>query len=139
MFAYTGGLQGVQGEPGEPGVPGDLTFYDRGDAGGADLAFASMTADFAYHDWNLSSIIPAGTKLVLLRVWRMKSSSADDEIKFRPKGGEDEYNVTFVSVNLSAEDTYETCLVVPDADRIIQYALRSTFSDANFIVGGWFK
>jgi hypothetical protein len=118
---------------------GGLEWIDRGDAGGVDLAFAAMTVDNVFHDWDISAIIPAGTKLVLLRIWRMKAAGDEDRIKFRPKGGEDEYNCIQLTTNLNNENSYTSVWVRPDADRIIQYAVDITFTNANFIVGGWFK
>jgi len=119
--------------------PSGMEFSYRGNAGGVDLVTTSIFKDAAYHEWDMSGIIPAGTKLVLLKLWRIRSTATDNTAQFRPKGGEDLYNTAHWTCPLGNEYFYPDILVVPDADGIIEYKFSASFNYCEFLVRGWFK
>lgn len=65
--------------------PGGMITYNRGDVDNADFNKTTLTADGSYHDLDLSSIIPAGTKFVQLEV-SIIGFAAGKDVRFKEKG-----------------------------------------------------
>src|SRR5574340_1162807 len=84
-----------------------------------DFTAASFTKDGAAHDLDLSSYVPAGTKLVEIRV-QIRNNGSDTFFGFRKKGTGD-YDFRGGVPNV-ANKILEFNLLVPcDSNRVIQY------------------
>jgi hypothetical protein len=112
-------------------------FVDRGDPAAWDLDLAGMTTDGAWHDWDLSSIVPAGAVAVLL-FSQVKDDATNSFLMFRKNGNSNEYNV---AANRTQEVSIYTGMqhtVFLDANRVIEYkATNTTFTDIYTVVSGW--
>jgi len=105
---------------------GDVTVY-RGNVTEADWEAADLTIDDAYHDLDLSSVVPVGTTHVQMVV---QGLSADITMAFQLK--EKDSTNAVVARNMNIRVTVkpymrETWLAV-NADRIVEY---------NSTVGTW--
>ena len=112
-------------------------FVDRGDPSSEDYVATNLTKDGAWHDLDLSSIVPAGTKLILLRVGVVHSTGGQ-RVRFRKNGISNDMNTGDVWAPNTNPFTADI-LVCCDGDRKIEYFASSTgtWSTLNVTVGGW--
>lgn len=112
------------------------SFVDRGDP--ADYDKTSWTRDNAWHDWDLSAIVPAGAKAVLLRIYGY-DESVGQYIFFRKNGNANAANTAAAytqGINYAfAHDLVVAC----DTDRIIEYLASTAWNTAfpKAVVRGW--
>lgn len=114
-------------------------FHDRGDPSTYDWTDADLTTDGTWRDLDLSSIVPAGAKAVLLRV-QAKDDVEQIILRFRKKGNTNDVNVAIMGVHIANVTMQNNLIVNCDANRIIQY--NAANYDWTFIyisVGGWWK
>ncbi len=118
----------------KPSDTGDI-YTDLGDI--SDYQFKTATIDAGWHDWDLSAIIPAGTKLVKLKV-QMRGDTVAHVIQVRKNGNSNDASAQWFS-NLSANNyIYYEALVPIGTDLIIEYKIPVSFNVANFaILGYW--
>lgn len=118
---------------------GGSTYVDRGDPAAVDFAVGDLTTNGAWHDLDLSSIVPAGAKSVILYV-AMRDTAADVIVIFRKNGNSNSINVGGVA----NEDSHATSqrgdiIVALDSNRVIEYFTTNTSIDTlNITVKGWF-
>lgn len=121
------------------GVPLTPLFVDRGDPAAADKTAATLTIDSAWHDWDLSSVVPDGAKWVLIR-YSVLNTGAGWEIDLRKKGSVNLFNVArAVGVVNTA---YMGDLHVPcDSNRVISYFVLNAgvYTSLDLTIGGWWK
>ena len=113
------------------------TYVDRGDPAAWDWIDANLTTDGNWNDLDLSGIVSAGAKTVLLRV-RIIDDATDKSIQMRENGNSNGYNVaalvTLVA-NLSTEGNF---IVGCDVDRVIEYnASNTSWTNIDICVRGW--
>jgi len=116
-----------------------IGFVDRGDHG-TDFNDSShggtLTIDDAWHDLDLSAIVPAGAKAVLLYVY-MHGTAAGSAFAFRKNGYTS--TKTFFVLEAANVGKYASCIVACDTNRVIEYlGSVTTTTDAEIIVAGWF-
>lgn len=115
---------------------GDI-FTDRGNVASADFFAGDLTKDGAWHDLDLSGIIPAGTKRVMLRV-QIIALATIGVMKVKTKGNAQDVNVDIASMETNGFPENTTLLVVPDADGIIEYWMSNvTYLTVIVTVAGW--
>ena len=113
-------------------------FIDRGDPTAYDWTEATLTADGAWHDLDLSSIIDEGTKAVQLTVEGYDDSL--NAIYFRKKG-----NANSVSkaswYNPIINQTHSQDLIVAcDINGVIEYWMSAVvWTSLDITVKGWWK
>ena len=115
-------------------------FHDRGDPSGHDKTAADWTMDGTWVDWDLSSVVPAGAKGIVIRGY-VKSSQAGESFLARENGNSNEYNI-LQAITQAADIGVPFEGVVPcDAGRVIEYKFQNTghWSDAVATVVGWIK
>lgn len=110
------------------------TYTDRGDASAYDLA---ATCDGSYHDWDISAIVPADAKLVLLGV-QIRSDTAGVITRCRTNGNSNEINAGNLSQATANNYVYGEMLVKPDTNRVVEIYASATFNVCNYVVRGWF-
>lgn len=118
--------------------PPDNRFVDRGDPAVADWSKLTLTGDSAWHDLDLSSIVPIGTNFVLLRV-AMDADNVDKKLSFRKKGHTGEVNIAECRVVVIDLPHHYGKTVAVSADRIIQYRLSTVvWRELLITVAGWY-
>lgn len=135
LAGLTTPLSEAQGGTGATSIPAN--FVDRGDPAADD--FSSFTADAAWHDLDLSAIVPAGAIAVLIRA-SILDDATNTLFMFRENGNSNEYNVAEVR-SQAANVTMANTLVVPcSTARVIEYYItNTTITGTAVTVMGWFK
>jgi len=112
-------------------------YVDRGDPATQDYAAGDLTKDGAWHDLDLSAIVPAGAKAVLFSA-RLRNTGTTKWLQLRKNGNANSWNVA-IALTQVAVLYYDADLVVPvDTDRKINYATSSTgWIDIRLTVKGW--
>lgn len=131
------GETGIQGVPGDAGADGTFNYIDRGNLAAEDFTEASLTEDGSWYDLDLSSIVGAGIRLVLLKII-IQNTAAEKPCYFRTKGytgGANVSNFYSQAANaISASDRW----VLTDSSGFIQYYFdASTWTSINITVRGW--
>lgn len=112
-------------------------FVNRGDPHSQDWDHATLTFDGAWHDLDLSSIVPINTRAVVLRVaWQ--ATLLPFYINFRRKGNVDWPNVAECRNLVSGIVHHVDKTVAVDSNREIQYKAYITAPSMLLItVAGW--
>ncbi len=115
-------------------------FHDRGDPGAHDKTIGGWTADGTWYDWDLSSVVPAGAKSIVLRGY-VKSSQAGESFLARKNGNVNEYNVLQAITQAAGVAAAFQAIIPCDENRIIEYKFQNTgnWTDAVATVVGWYK
>ena len=120
------------------GLVGRVEYVDRGDAESADFAIGDFTTDGDFHDLDLSSIIDAGAKLVVLRVY-INDDQIESSLVLRKNGNSDDKNTNRITMLVANVGMHSTFLVAPDSSGLIEYqATNRTWTTMSFFVLGWF-
>ena len=113
-------------------------YVDRGDPATSDFEVGDFTTDAAYHDMDLSSIVPAGAVAVLLMIKLQDEDAAGSWLFFRKNGNTNSSAVAALrtqAVNISNDNT---AIVSCDSNRVIEYmAANVTWSVIRITVMGW--
>lgn len=116
----------------------DVGFVDRGDPSAYDLVLASMTTDGTWYDWDVSSVVPAGAKAVMLGI-SMKDNTVDKYLQFRKNGNVNTYAAVLWRTQAANVTMGFEIIVACDSNRIIEYsASNTTFTFINIVILGWF-
>jgi len=117
---------------------GRVNYVDRGDPVANDFVETDLTTDATYRDLDLSSIIPANTKLVLLRIM-ITDNSVSSMLSFRKNGNSGGYNIARVRTQISGVSNDANLLVSPDSNGVIEYhASNVAWDSIKIVVRGWF-
>ena len=114
-------------------------FIDRGTRSSADIT--SWALDSTWHDLDLSAIVPAGAKAVLLHAY-IAASAAGMMVRFRKKGytTSAECNCSDLWTQVKDIRIYADLVVPCDTDRKIQYwATNAGITELAATIGGWWK
>lgn len=103
---------------------GNRTIY-RGDVTGNDFDSGDFTKDNAYHELDLSSIIPNGTKFVTLKIL-VKTDTSGHTLTFRRKGNANEYNTLTGVVPIGLVNFWIIGRCFVSTDGKIEYKLPNT-------------
>lgn len=115
------------------------TFIDRGDPANMDFATASFTKDWTWRDLDLSAIVPAGAKAVVVRV--KGQSTVNWGSFYLRKNGNVNFAVTSGLVCVIANAPFHVHMTVAiDANRKIEYIAENvTWTTLDLVVMGWWK
>ena len=115
-------------------------FTDRGDASAPDHTQATLTIDSAWHDWDLSGIVPAGATSVLIRAL-VSNATAASAIWLRKNGQSNTVNSATLRATAPAQTVVADLVVACDANRVIEYYVGNlgTYDDIDLTVAGWWK
>ncbi|MBA7613778.1 hypothetical protein ES703_21034 [subsurface metagenome] len=112
-------------------------YYDRGDPATYDKAKEDLTIDGAWHDWDLSAIVPAGAKAVLL-IGHVEGAGTDWSIWFRKNGNTNEINHGEMETLRANVERCRMIIVACDDNRVIEYkADNVAWVTLNLAVRGW--
>lgn len=120
------------------GLTGKSLYVDRGDPAAVDFEIGDLTTDGAWHELDLSAIVPAGTKAVHIRII-IGDNLINQIIHLRKKGNTNITNTLAVNTQVAniliAKDGILTC----STDRKIEYlAANTTWSAITILVKGYF-
>jgi hypothetical protein len=120
-------------------------FADRGDPVAYDKLKADLSFDAAWHNWDLSAIVPSGAKSVLLGVVVQIAAGAGSTcISFRKDGNANAVNVASCGGTgdpVSVEERRDDVVVALSAARVIEYychAAAANYDYVGIVVRGWF-
>jgi hypothetical protein len=118
---------------------GGSTLVDRGDPSDYDWEYGvgDLPADNAWHDLDLSSIIPANATHVLLRVIATHYEDATRSIMFRENGNANEVNVARVRMLGYENHVFGDAIVAVDGSGVIEYKLTDEVDFLDIVVRGW--
>jgi len=112
-------------------------YVDRGDPAAIDFNLGDLITDSDWHDLDLSAIVPAGAKAVILRVDIM-NSSAMSELQLRKNGNSNTQNTSKISTQANNIVFCSDMTVALDANRVIEYeAFPFGWSAITMNVKGW--
>lgn len=113
------------------------SFVDRGDPGPQDFETENFTTDGAWHDLDLSDIIPAGTKAVALRIGIM-DNEIGSYIQLRTKGNTFTTNSSGFETQIADIAIAGDFIQHPDSSRLLQYrTINRVFTLIQITVKGW--
>ena len=112
-------------------------FQDRGDPANNDFDENDLTTDGTWNDLDLSSIVSAGAKVVLLSV-QISDDAVSSKLSFRKNGNSNVANISIIRTQV-ANVVRSTDLVVPcDSNRVIEYnGDNLAFAAILITVKGW--
>lgn len=114
-------------------------YVDRGDPAVADNATGEFTKDDAWHNYDLSSIVPAGAKTILIRVLAA-TTAAGHQFALRKEGNSNAINMAQVRTQVANVVISQDLIVSCDANRVLEYfATNATWSTLNVTVAGWWR
>lgn len=112
-------------------------YVDRGDPAVYDKVKTDLTIDGAWHDLDLSSIIPAGAKAVLLKT-RLQSANPGDAIRYRKNGNTNEINVCGCEALRANVIRTRLGITSIDVNRVLEYnADNIAWTLLDIVVRGW--
>lgn len=112
-------------------------FVDRGDPAAYDYAKEDLTIDGAWHDLDLSALVPAGAKAVLL-IGHVEGNAIAWKINFRQKGNTNEINHGDMETIRANVTRHRSLIVAVDVNRVVQYnADNESWTHLDLAVRGW--
>jgi len=115
---------------------GDV-LVDRGDPADYDFTVGDFTCDSAYHDLDLSSIVPSGATWVKVKVV-LADDAVDSYFALRKNGNTNTRVSLSNRIRVVDKTHYITGFVPCDSNRVIEYsATNTTFTTINLVVTGW--
>lgn len=113
------------------------SFVDRGDPAAYDWDLTDLTIDGAWHDLDLSGIVPAGAKSVLLSLY-VKATAINKSLTLRKNGNVNTVNSAGIIPPVANVFYRNDSTVACDTDRKIEYAGSAGFFNAIYIsVRNW--
>lgn len=122
----------------EAGVGGGMTWVDRGDPAAPDWTELTLTLDGNWHDLDLSAIIDAGALLVIFRVFVIGGEGGPTDFMMRTNGNINEVNVDRVLPVVTFKTFFQSFIVTPDENGIVEYLGGAAIPDLDVTVAGWF-
>lgn len=119
-------------------IKGEIEMYvDRGDPAAYDYAKEDLDLDGAWHDLDLSSIVPAGAKAVFI-IGHVEGNGIDWTIMFRKKGNTNEVNHGGMETIRANVERHRSSIVALNTNRVIQYkADNQAWATLDLAVRGW--
>lgn len=110
---------------------------DRGDPADLDLLKADFFTDGAWHEHDLSAVVPEGAKAINVTV-KYSANAVGREIKFRKHGNTNERNVLQGSNPVANLPYMMNGLIEVDADRKIESNVEAgLYTYINFTIRRW--
>lgn len=119
-------------------LAGRINYVDRGDPSAADYLVADLTTDGAFHDLDLSSIVPAGAKAVRFSIVLIDDLVAA-VVLLRQKGNTNIYNIDRTGIQVANQAIVASPIVSCSTARIVEYlTTNTTFTYIGITIRGWF-
>lgn len=132
---------GKQWEPWGPILSTDISkapvFVDRGDPAAWDYAKEDLTIDGAWHDLDLSAIVPEKAKAVFI-AGHLQGAAVDWAIRFRKNGNTNEIVHGGMETLRAGVERHRSSIVALDEDIKIEYnADNQAWTTLDLVVKGW--
>jgi hypothetical protein len=115
------------------------SYVDRGDVANADYTEATLTTNGAWHDLNLGTICPVGTKAILIEL-TIKDDAIGSYLQLRPNGYVNASNTSIIRVQVANLFDDKDAIISCDSNRVIEYwASNTTFTNIYVTVKGYWK
>ena len=112
-------------------------YVDRGDPAAYDFEIGDFTQDNAWHNLDLSAIIPLSAKAILMD-WDYNNSATNRHIELRKNGQTNNKNHAEVHSYVAAQDDHAVMIVSPDGNRIVEYKVSTAgWSAIAMTIRGW--
>jgi len=112
-------------------------FVPRGSLSVPDYTEATLTRDGAYHDLDLSAIVPTGAVAVLLEI-KLRDNAISGYMYVRKNGLTGANDSITLTVQITNETTYYPAIIVAcDPNRVIEYFVSSGLDSVKLTVRGW--
>lgn len=112
-------------------------FVDRGDPAANDFATGDFAKDAAWHDLDLSAIVPVGTKAVAGRL-QLNNEAIDRVAYFREKGNANTFNVSLNTTLVANVNHWEDIIFSVDSNRKAQYLVSAAgWTAITLTIKGW--
>lgn len=120
------------------GKAAGVSWHDRGEILCPDYELGDLTEDDAFHDLDLSGIVGAAVRLVLLRV-RIAGAADHNRVIFKRKGATENPNISFVYVFPTVHNFDTSIWAYTDAAGKIEYKFSNVvWTYIELSVRGWF-
>lgn len=113
-------------------------FVNRGDPAAQDKAVGDFTTDGNWYDLDLSSIVPAGVKAILLRI-SILDNLVNQVLFLRKNGNSNSINSMQLRTQVANQRIHNSeAVITPDTNRVIEYwASNTVWTEINLTVAGW--
>lgn len=112
-------------------------YVDRGSRGTWDFLDGQFTTDGTWQEMSLASIIPVGTKAVVMKL-NILDDLVGSWIQFKTRNYPDSINSSQALIQVANITVVEDITVAPNAQRLIQYRTNNTpFTNIRLCVKGW--
>ena len=111
-------------------------FVSRGDPSTYDRTETTLTEDAAWHNLDLSAVVPTGAKSILFKAYA-KSGSAGAYMYLRPTGSTNSYAAGVVYTQVANIYSFEIMGVPCDSSQDVQYYVTTNMTAEGLVVMGW--
>lgn len=120
------------------GLVGRINYVERGDPSSPDVIMSALTTDGTWRDISFSGIVPAGAVAIHLTV-NIEDDVVENLFSLRKNGLSNTAAASRLWTAVANDDIDMTCIVLCDADRVIEYwSTNTTWTRINLTVLGWF-
>lgn len=112
-------------------------YVDLGDLTAYHIDQGSMTMDGGYYTWDISSIVPEGTKAVNVRM-NAKDGLAGATVLLRPYGHSNNINALWIYI-VVANQWHDAHSVIAVVDQKLTYRFGVAFDNCNIVIKGYWK
>jgi len=117
------------------GVP--PVFIDRGDPASDDFAVIALTRNGAWHNLDLSGIVPSNASAVAMVAW-LGSPVINRWFELRKKGNINNFNENYLITQVANIATAGNFVVPIGTDGLLEYKFQDgTFNQGAITVKGW--
>ena len=112
------------------------SFVDRGDTTLPDWDHLTLTLDNAWHELDLSAIVPANATAVSI-LCIMNGDAVGRRISLRKSGNANEGNMSIRTTNVANTVGQHDMVVAASANQIIDYKITTGWNILILVVKGW--
>jgi len=118
-------------------VSATMGYRDRGNCGGPDHHLATLVRDNAWHDLDLSAIVPDGANCIAFNL-RLRAAVTGKTFRLRNKAVTTEEPRAMTSVYPAGLNCWFDMFIGCNADRVIQYRMSTDpWLNVELTVKGW--
>jgi len=114
-------------------------WYDRGDVAVYDYTTATLTADGAWHNLDISAIVGTAKRLVLINTY-LKDNAGGKTMSLRTNGYTNGINIEQCGTVVADKTCSRNVWLYTDENGIIQYNIEvATWANTDLAIRGYFK
>lgn len=115
-----------------------VEWIDRGDIDAVDYTKDTLTADDNWHDLDISSIVGATQRLVLLNS-HLRDNAGGKEMLMRTKGNVNEINIAPCGTIKADKTCSRNMFLHTDKNGVVQYKIESgVWAYIDLVIRGWY-